>query len=364
MWRNKSCRSFNSGMESINEHFAVRLNELIDRIEASESNRDEALESIGETLMEAVAEEAPKFVAALRQTAGAMNRSHRRYWRKFESKIRIHWGDAFDQFYSVLAFARESSQYYSIELEKGEVDEVDLVTEALISLQARACRIAGEVHALLQAGYGYGALARCRTLHEIAVIAYILVDYGRKVEHHDLAERFFEHDKVMRYEEAVEFQNHCEELGFDPFSDEQIAEWKEENDRLIHRYGRAYRMDYGWAVSVAASPTFRNLEEKVEMSHFRTYYKSASKEIHSSIRSLGANRVEFRGSTIDLSGPTNVMLSDPGQLAISSLLQVTTALLFEGRKEGPLPTDFLLVQALSALIESARQAFINVGSRN
>ena len=60
----------------------------------------------------------------------------------------------------------------------------DYVFEALSRLLARACRIAEEVLVLLKAGYGQGALARWRALHEVAVVADLIAENGE-----DCAER-------------------------------------------------------------------------------------------------------------------------------------------------------------------------------
>lgn len=76
------------------------------------------------------------------------------------------------------------------------MEKQDYLFEALTGLHARACRVAVEIHHLLAGGFPMGALARCRTLHEIAVTMMILADFGCMDEHPDLAERFLLHEDI------------------------------------------------------------------------------------------------------------------------------------------------------------------------
>ena len=64
-----------------------------------------------------------------------------------------------------------------------------MLHDALADLHARACRTALDVFHLLESGLAAGAMARCRTLHELAVISMVLREYSSH-EGHGLAERF------------------------------------------------------------------------------------------------------------------------------------------------------------------------------
>ena len=93
-------------------------------------------------------------------------------------------------------------EIYGIHLKEADDEEFDPVFEALIGLYARACRVAREVHHLLSGGFPFGALARSRTLHELAVITIGIADYGRDEAHADLADRFLQHAWIARYSDA------------------------------------------------------------------------------------------------------------------------------------------------------------------
>jgi len=144
------------------------------------------------------------------------------------------------------------------------------VSKALVLLQARACQTSFEVHALLRAGFPGGAYGRYRTLHELAVIAALMSQYGRQPRHADLADRYLDHTHIDQYRQAEHRRRSGRELGWPPLPAGTIKKLKKEYDRLISRYGRDYWDDYGWAAGLIQSPlTFAKLEAKADMSYLR-----------------------------------------------------------------------------------------------
>ena len=59
-----------------------------------------------------------------------------------------------------------------------------------------------------------------------------------------------------------------------------------------------------------------------------------------------------------LVGPTNAKLSDPGESALISLVQVTTILLLHGRPLGDDSTPLVIAKALLRLSDEAAAAFV------
>ncbi len=131
-------------------------------------------------LQEALDEVVPRIARDLARRAPRMLRQHRRVNRGFERHLRKHWGKALDRFYAIVVCAEEVGHKLHGAHRKAVAEEFDPVFEALIGLYARACRIAREVHQLLSGGFSFGALARSRTLHELAVITIVIADYGRE----------------------------------------------------------------------------------------------------------------------------------------------------------------------------------------
>ena len=72
-----------------------------------------------------------------------------------------------------------------------------------------------------------GALARSRTMHELAVNALVIADWSKRVGHTDLPQRFLDHEVIANYRDALVYQTNCDRLGFEPqlfqVSDEQLA---------------------------------------------------------------------------------------------------------------------------------------------
>jgi hypothetical protein len=275
------------------------------------------IERANEALITVIDDQAPALASSLRRRAPHMLREHRNITRKFERRLHQHWGRALDQYYAILVGAMEVGENFAYRNEKKAREDGDLVYEAVVGIHARACRVAGEIHILLAAGLPHGARARCRTLHELAVTAFAMTEFGRKVEFADLGERFFKHDAVMRYREACDFQERCEQLGHEPFTDEEMAQMEAECDRHVQQCGAPFKKENGWVAHLVPSRQFRDLEKLVNLSHLRSHYAWASNEVHSGIRGWTQNHYEWRGQTYRLAGRTNSELAEPASMALN-----------------------------------------------
>lgn len=345
--------------KGFNEELYARLGELISDAEEAGISQPEIDEKIRQVLTGAIDQSVPSLVRTLEKRAPRMLREHRKMNRRFIRRLRRRWQDPLDRYYAVLVSAIEMGGDFSKRNEEEARESGDLVYEAVVGLHAQACRVAWEVYSLLQTGFPYGALARCRTLHELAVISMVLTDHGRNPDHGELAERFFEHGSVMQYKEVKEYQDACDALGYEPFPDEEVEGYKAEYERLLLEYGPKFKQEYGWAVGLVANPTFRELEKLAELSHLRGHYKWSSKEIHVGPRGWTQNVVEFRGRFTHLAGPTNSFLADPGQMAVISLYQATVALLVAGAEDAPTPLDLLALQTMGVLVDKCCDALVD-----
>lgn len=91
-----------------------------------------------------------------------------------EERLAARWGRAFDLMEMAIVVSYEAGEAFNAKHQTTAGEENDLVFAALVRLHARACRIAEEVLRLLKGGYGQGAHARWRALHEVAVITAFL----------------------------------------------------------------------------------------------------------------------------------------------------------------------------------------------
>jgi hypothetical protein len=223
---------------------------------------DDAVQHVSDALQAGLDTAAPDIVAELIRTAPDMMTAHRRENRAYERRLRKHWGAALDRFDSVAVAVEEAASMFDVKRSK-HTDGEDFQFEALTGIMARACRIAFEVHHLLSGGFPLGALARCRTLHELAVCAIVISDRGRPDgEDPDLGERYVLHGGVLNWKDALTYQEHYLTLGEEPFSDDDLAAMKHERDGLVARYGTNYKEPYGWAAGLVPSgrPKFDALE--------------------------------------------------------------------------------------------------------
>lgn len=196
------------------------------------------------------------------------------------------------------------------------------------------------------------AVARWRCLHEIAVVTYFVAQHGN-----DTAERYLLHDRVDSYKASLQYKKHCESLGYEPLTEDELNELQRQRDALVARFGKEYGGECGWAVHAMKKKrvTFRDLEEAAGLDHLRPFYKLASHNVHADPKGaffrLGLTQ---EGPDILLAGPSNFGLADPGHCTAISLTQVTTTLL---AKE-PVLDGLVTCEILQQLQRDAGEAFI------
>jgi hypothetical protein len=204
--------------------------------------------------------------------------------RARQALLTRRWGAALDAYYMVTKGAAELG---AVAAQPRAHATFNSVSKALVLLQARACQTSFEVHALLSAGFPGGAFGRYRTLHELAVTAALMSQYGRRPEHADLADRYLDHAHIDQYRQVQHRHRSGRALGWPPIPAGTMTKLKEEHDRLISRYGRDYRDDYGWAAGLIQPPlTFAKLEAKADMNYLRYLYVTGSHLIHASAHGM------------------------------------------------------------------------------
>src|SRR5271157_4767406 len=68
-------------------------------------------------------------------------------------------------------------------------------------------------------------------------------------------------------------------LGQEPFTEDELREFREDRDELCRRFGSAYERDWGWAAVALNNPRprFTDIERAVSLSHLRPYFKMATR---------------------------------------------------------------------------------------
>ena len=275
----------------------------------------------------------------------------------FERRLLDRWRPALDLFEMVLVACTEagSDLHDSLNAEGGPASDHPTKLHVLTLLHARACLVANEVFALLRTGFAVGALARWRTLHEIAVIAFLLGEQDEA-----LANRFLLHRYVERWKEAQCYQENCVALGQQPFTDEQMDGFFGDYEAVVGQYEQGYKEDWGWSKPLFQSPkhkpNFDDMEKLAGLGHNKPYVKFSHHAIHSGA-SGALDILELHGGgNVMLAGPSNAGLSEPGHGTLIALHQVTVALLLDGPNE-VLVDDLLALKGIAHLLGEAGATF-------
>jgi len=308
------------------EEFRAALKSLPDDlVNDLEKFTTDYLDNLPETFKAISDEISIVLLNSLERKSNKMLKARRKDFSRFESRLRKSWEKAFDLFEMLIAIALEAGEDYNSEFRKMASEKDDLVFEVLTRLHARACQIASEIMVLLQSGYADGAHARWRSLHEVVVVGLLISSNDN-----DLAEKYLLHDAIESYKASLIYQEHCEKLGYDPLTDDELNGLKKEYDLLINRFGTIFKKEYGWAYPTIDSknPTFRDIEKAVGLNHLRPYYKMACHNVHANPRGIFFKLGLYPDSRdILLAGPSNIGLADPGHSAALSLAQITISLL-------------------------------------
>lgn len=240
----------------------------------------------------------------------------------FEKRLMKMWGPAIDRLRMTLTIARELGESVNKSLRGSGAAPAHLV-DVLTRLQARACQIADEIICLLKSGFSDGAMARWRTLHEIASVAFLLKKSGEP-----LAVRYIDHEGIESFRAATDYRECCARLGYEPIADEEYDELRHKRDILIDRYGEDFASQYGWAAEVLGKsrPTLRDIQEAAGIDHLRAHYRMASHNVHANPKGVFFKLGLLNEPDVLLTGRSNLGLSTPGHGCAISLMQATTAL--------------------------------------
>jgi hypothetical protein len=313
-----------------NETILKRIFEEAQRLHVGGLDQEQAIVTASKASLDALEKTSPDYAESLIRQGHRFVSRQRRYERGFRRRLRKHWGEPLGLLLAFIATAEEAGRICDARNRDGAIEQNDVLFDVLYQMNGQACRIAREVHALLEAGYPFGALARCRTLHEVSVRTQVLKACGREPNHLDLAEKYVLHDHVVNYRDARVYQRHAAALGYEPFDDAFMSEMKAVHDELVGRYGAPYQSPYGWASGlpgVSVRPNFGELERLAKVDHLRGHYSWASHEIHADAKAMRLNMLERGGQKVVLTGATNVGLADPGSLASVYLHQTTVSFL-------------------------------------
>jgi hypothetical protein len=280
-----------------------------------------------EKIIPAISKEVARVMYSAIKRESAINTAADRYLLdQFAANLYRRWGKALDSLHLFIAVVGQMGASAHEHLSSTKFTDKRFLILSLSRLHGRACQVAGEIDALLRAGYADGAHARWRTLHEISIVAWLLNKHGE-----DLAERYWEHAHIEARRGADQLNKHAAMLGLRRLSKRELASMQVEVDRLCERYGEPYKNSHGWACPLFVSnsnPNFSQLEELAEFGHFRPYYKMASHNVHAEPRgaTFRIGLLPNSQGKVILAGPSNAGLDEVGGWTAYSLLNITYSL--------------------------------------
>ena len=340
------------------------ISEYVTKKAAEEHLNEEQIKKLIDAAIKAATTDGLKNASAslantLRLQIPEMVAQERGMQEEFEQRLYTRWKKALDLYTAINLLTRESGEAFVKQHQAQAVKDKDLVFGVLMRIHVRACQTASAVGVLLKGGYARDALARQRTLHELAAIAFFIKKHGQET-----AERYMLHNTIESYKGALQYELYCDRLGYPHHDPVQLDQLRSQRNALITRYGKVFKDEYGWAAQAlgkSGGVSFADIEKDVQLDHLRPYYKMASHGVHANPKGLifdiGNMVKDTPGyNKTPLAGASNAGLADPGQSALISLNQCTTAFL---TLKSDLDT-LLKVQVLDSFVNEACQAFIEI----
>ena len=302
---------------------------------------------------EVSADVADTILGTLRKTWRREKRKQDTEIRRFRSQLTRRWEPALSLLRMFVTISRELGEEVSTSYFESEDQERPTLMDVQVRLHARACQVSEEVICLLGAGFADGAMARWRTLHEIAVVALLLGEHGEA-----LAKRYVAHEVVESRKAAREYQKHCDTLGYEPLTPEELSDLVQHYEDAVGRYGQDFNAPYGWAAGFSHSsrPSFADIERAAGIDHLRSYYKLASHQVHSNPKGVFFKMGLMDETDVLLAGPSDFGLADPGQNTAVSLSQVTSSLF----AVAPTLDGIVGAKILTALAPEVCELFVQV----
>ncbi len=176
-------------------------------------NQDKIFEAIDKVLPDI----SEKIAERVKQNIDLPLKDRRQRFHELEARRYARWREPLDFFESLIGISLEVGERHYNKLKQSVLDINKAKFTALVQIHARACRVSYEILELLKAGYPDGAFARWRTMNELAVVAFFL-----KANEDPVSQRYLEHEIVLRYKQAKEYQDAHLKLGYPPI-DEKSA---------------------------------------------------------------------------------------------------------------------------------------------
>ncbi|TPL08673.1 DUF5677 domain-containing protein [Mesorhizobium sp. B2-4-11] len=283
-----------------------------------------------------ISETLPDLIQTVAEAAaGKMLRRYERDWAvwrdatdiqidQFRCNLQARWGKGFDALGMLIELSRDIGTDFHRRASRSRSRRRVHLNKALFHLHVRAIQIASEIMVLMENGFADGAMARWRTLHEVACVAMVLDGGGEA-----LAERYLAHEIVEAKKGLGQYQQCHTRLGYAPIAKGAAARIEKDYADATHRYGKEFGGDYGWVAAHLGNPkpNFSNIEDAAGRAMMRSHYKMASHNVHASTKGIAYRLGSLDRRYAVIAGASNVGFVEPGQNLALSLLHITMLLL-------------------------------------
>jgi hypothetical protein len=269
---------------------------------------------------------------------------------EFRKRMDGRWGKPLGQLRMLLTMSREWCQEINVRESRRRKHKNSRSRKLLIRLLVRACQVTDEILCLLENGFADGAMARWRTLHEIAVVAAVILQYGDEI-----AERYIDHQAVESKRSMDKYIACSQQLGYRPMTPRMQARITKAHEKVITKYGKNFHSDYGWAAYHLKNerPNFTHLEEAAGRAEMRAHYQMGNDNVHAGIKSMYVRLGLIGDYEGLLAGRSNAGLTEPGQNAAHTLTQLAVLVCFVE----PVFDDYVIADMLMALRDEIPRSF-------
>jgi len=227
----------------------------------------------------------------------------------FRTRLQIRWREGLDGLRMLAEFSRDRGMEFQEKHLRSRRSKDRARNQALMQLHLRSCQVVDEIIVLLESGYPKGAMARWRTLFEIATVATMIADAGDL-----LAERYLDHDIVDRKRSMEEYQRCAADLGEPPIPARERAAIMKTYKTTLLKHGPEFGNSFGWAAGFVGrnpNPKFNHLQEAAGQSAKRIYYKLASFGVHAGAGAFDQQLGSFKHDMLH-GAASNGGLEQPG----------------------------------------------------
>jgi hypothetical protein len=266
----------------------------------------------------------------------------------FRRRLRQRWREPFSLFRMFMTVYRETGQVLANALIGTTANGRPSTATVLIELHARSCQVLYEVITLIEGGFADGAMARARTLHEIAVTAMFLQQGDE-----ELTRRYLDHEVVESWKAVQKHVRYEERIAERPPSQKAQDTLRARHEALMAKYKKPFGGQYGWAAAALNKdrPSFADIELATNVDHLRPYYQLASHPVHANPKGLHFKLGAFRRRG-RLALATNHGFALPASSAIVAAIQTISALMMMAPSVDAM-VNVKVIQQLSKQLETA-----------